>query len=113
MDNKELAKKIHYAVENTDNDYDAVEAIQKVLDDNSFEIPVIQTGDEQPVWVFSKASSMTMDVKGVFESEEQLLQHLREKWGERNLTMEEMMSYEFKDDMEIEIERTTLYKQKV
>ena len=113
MDNKELAEKIYQAAENTDNDYDAVEAIQKVLDDNSFEIPVIETGDEQPVWVFSKASSMTMDIKGVFESKEQLLQHLREKWGEPDLTMEEMMSYDFQNEVEIEIEHTTLYKQKI
>lgn len=110
---RELAEKIYKASENTANDYDAIEAIQKILEDNNFEIPKISSGEEQPVIVFSEASSMSMDVEGVFESEEQLLQYLRERYGDNDLTIAEMMSYGYQDEMEIQIEKTTLYKQKV
>lgn len=112
MDNRQLAEKIHTAVESTDNDYDAVEAIQKVLDDNSFEIPVIESGEKQDVWVFSKASAMSMDIQGVYESKEQLYQELKDWFGDE-LTMEEMLDYEFQWEMEIEIKESVLYKQKV
>jgi hypothetical protein len=111
MDNRRLAQKIYEAAESMDNDYDAIEAIQKVLDDNSFEIPVIESGEEQDVWVFSKASAMSMDVRGVYESKEMLLQELK-RWFGDDLTMEEMLDYEFQREMEIDIEGTILYKQK-
>lgn len=63
---------------------------------------------EKKVWVVSTARAYGYEPHAVYDSIEQVLEQFKEDWGDE-ITMEDIMDYDWRRESEIEITTTTYY----